>query len=80
MRLGEVMNDIEQHDYYNSDDGQDTVPSWIRAHFLLEDELEYERSGLSQATKKVSQVCPASFTPKGRHVPSHKYAEQIPLV
>lgn len=46
MRLGDVMNDIEQHDYYNSDDGQDSVPSWIRAHFILESELEQERSGL----------------------------------
>lgn len=44
MRLGDVMNEIEQHDYYNSDD-QDVVPSWIRAHFILESELEQERSG-----------------------------------
>lgn len=61
MRLGESMNDIEQHDYY-SNDGQDAVPSWIRAHFILEGELEYERSGSlrSMSMKEAPQVCTAS--------------------
>jgi len=29
-RLGEIMEELERHDYY-AGDGQDRVPSWIRA-------------------------------------------------
>lgn len=49
VRLGEIMEELERHDYY-AGDGQDRVPSWIRAHFILEAELEQQRAGEDPAS------------------------------
>lgn len=58
LRMGEIMEELERHDYY-AGDGQDLVPSWVRAHFILEQELAQQRAGEDPASiqNAVSQFC-----------------------
>ena len=39
VRLGEIMEELEQQDHAAGDE-LNPVPSWIRAHFVLEQEFE----------------------------------------
>ncbi len=59
LRLGEIMNDLEEHDWYNKLDGQDRTPSWVRAHFVLETELARSRASRpSLPPWQLAQVLP----------------------
>jgi hypothetical protein len=44
LRLGDIMEELSQHDYYTHD-GQDAVPAWVRAHFILEQQMVQQRAG-----------------------------------
>ena len=64
LRLGEIMNDLEEHDWYNKLDGQDRTPSWVRAHFVLETELVRSRaSRASLPPWQLAQVLPPTAPP-----------------
>ena len=39
IRLGEIMEELETKDHFAGDE-ENPIPSWIRAHFVLEHEFE----------------------------------------
>ena len=44
LRLGDIMEELSQHDYYTHD-GQDAVPAWVRAHYILDQQMIQQRAG-----------------------------------
>ena len=63
LRLGDIMEELSQHDYYTHD-GQDAVPAWVRAHYILDQQMIQQRAGEGGTLQSAVRVYAAVSSPK----------------
>jgi hypothetical protein len=63
LRLGDIMEELSQHDYYTHD-GQDAVPAWVRAHYILDQQMIQQRAGEGGTLQSAVRAYPAVSGPQ----------------